>query len=103
MDKEQKGRYKLQSIHRRGLQRGNNAVFQRGGRFMIRKIKKLLFITVTTITIGFALTGCGAEATDNIDIGVYEWIDPDTQVHYIYNGAGGVSVRYNADGTIMHD
>lgn len=39
---------------------------------MIRKIKKLLFITVTTITIGFALTGCDAEATDNIDIGVYE-------------------------------
>ena len=35
---------------------------------MIRKIKKLLFITVTTITIGFALTGCDAEATDNIDI-----------------------------------
>jgi hypothetical protein len=70
---------------------------------MIRKIKKLLFITVTTIIIGFTLTGCDAEATDNIDIGVYEWIDPDTQVHYIYNSAGGVSVRYNADGTIMHD
>lgn len=70
---------------------------------MIRKIKKLLFITVTTITIGLALTGCDAEATNNIDIGVYEWIDPDTQVHYIYNNAGGVSVRYNADGTIMHD
>lgn len=70
---------------------------------MIRKIKKLLFITVTTIIIGFTLTGCDAEATDNIDIGVYEWIDPDTQVHYIHNSAGGVSVRYNADGTIMHD
>ena len=70
---------------------------------MIRKIKKLLFITVTTIIIGFTLTGCDAEATDNIDIGVYEWIDPDTQVHYIYNSAGGASVRYNADGTIMHD
>lgn len=40
---------------------------------------------------------------DCIDIGVYEWIDPDTQVHYIYNRMGGVSVRYNADGTIMHD
>lgn len=32
---------------------------------MIRKIKKLLFITVTTIIIGFTLTGCDAEATDN--------------------------------------
>lgn len=35
---------------------------------MIRKIKKLLFITVTTIIIGFTLTGCDAEATDNIEI-----------------------------------
>lgn len=29
--------------------------------------------------------------------------DMGKQAAYLYNGAGGVSVRYNADGTIMHD
>ena len=37
---------------------------------------------------------------------VKEFIDPDTGVHYLvwrdgYGYGGGMSVRYNADGTIM--
>lgn len=98
MDKEQKAMFSDMGKQAAYLYNGAFEVFQNS-----KQAEKIVFITVTTITIGFALTGCDAEATDNIDIGVYEWIDPDTQVHYIYNGAGGVSVRYNADGTIMHD
>lgn len=41
---------------------------------------------------------------------VYDYVDPETRVHYLiirdtyYNsGRGGITVRYNSDGTIMVD
>ena len=41
---------------------------------------------------------------------VYDYVDPETHVHYLiirdtyYNsGRGGITVRYNSDGTIMVD
>lgn len=70
---------------------------------MIRKIRKMIFIAAMTFAIGFTLSGCSTEESNKLDVNVREWVDPDTHVHYIYNGAGGVSVRYNTDGTIMHD
>lgn len=71
-----------------------------------------LFIFIGII---FILQGCSANnITDNnaesiseIDnILVYEYIDPDTHVHYlVYDGYNecSISVRYNSDGTIMVD
>lgn len=36
---------------------------------------------------------------------IYDYMDPETGVHYLiydgYNAASGMTVRYNADGTIM--
>lgn len=34
-------------------------------------------------------------------MGVGEYVDPDTKVHYLYRDDGGMTVRYNTDGTIM--
>lgn len=60
------------------------------------------------------LTGCSAEASTSNDNfttlyssptkNIYDYMDSDTGVQYlIYDGynAGGMTIRYNADGTIM--
>ena len=37
-------------------------------------------------------------------IAIIEYIDPDTKVHYLVDHAyGGMTVRYNVDGSIMTD
>lgn len=78
------------------------------------KIYVTVIVLLTFICSCFLLTGCSAEASTSNDNfttlyssptkNVYDYMDPDTGVHYlIYDGynAGGMTIRYNADGTIM--
>lgn len=78
------------------------------------KIYVTVIVLLTFICSCFLLTGCSAEAsTSNNDFttlhsspmeDIVDYMDPETGVHYlIYDGynAGGMTVRYNADGTIM--
>lgn len=78
-------------------------------------MKKIILILVLCIGTCFALVGCNvsqtsnewkAEEVNNNDI--YEFIDPDTGVHYWiysrsggYAGMGGITPRLNSDGTVM--
>lgn len=86
-------------------------------------MKKKIFATL--LVFGFAITnliGCSNTANNIADIettkknnideiytsDIYEFIDPDTGVHYlIYShktaggGMGGMTPRLNSDGTIM--
>lgn len=68
----------------------------------------ILFLFVFIIL----LTSCTEENKERAvqkktsDIGIIDYVDPDTGVHYlIYSRGyqGGITVRYNADGTIMVD
>jgi hypothetical protein len=86
------------------------------------KIKILALLSVLTIV----LCGCGTETLkeeqmqepekvilneytkDSISAGVFNFTDPETGVCYLifkdqcgYGGMGGITVRYNADGSIM--
>lgn len=79
------------------------------------KYKVLLLTLVGALALCF--TGCEeldefeAEMEENektVDskdsLWVYEYIDPDTGVHYLLyddGNSGGMTIRYNADGTIM--
>lgn len=68
-----------------------------------RKTLKTVAITATMVFV-LMLGGCDFDETESgdkkLDANVYEWIDADTGVHYIYNQYG-IQVRYNSDGTIM--
>ena len=56
-------------------------------------------------------TGCGASNNNKVrknnnEYGITDYKDPETGVHYlIYDDgySGGITVRYNANGTIMVD
>lgn len=67
----------------------------------------IIMLLLTFTLIGCDYTGEPIEPTANNKYAVkQEYIDPDTGVHYLYYGSGyggGLSVRYNADGTIMVD
>ena len=78
-------------------------------------MKKIILTLVLCIGTCFTLIGCNASQTsnegntqkiDNDDI--YEFVDPDTKVHYWiysrtggYAGMGGITPRLNSDGTVM--
>ena len=80
------------------------------------KKKFMLFALATTLM--FSLVGCGnPKGTETINSGttskiynddVYEFVDPDTGVHYwiyshkvSYCGMGGMTPRLNSDGSVM--
>ncbi len=81
------------------------------------KKKFMIFLIATILT--FSLVGCsvpedtetnnsGVEIEINSCYNAYEFIDPDTGVHYwiyshkvMYGGAGGMTPRLNSDGTVM--
>ncbi len=66
---------------------------------------------LTLATLGFLLMGCErvdeqttVEERNTVGVAINYYIDPDTGVCYlIYDGGydGGITVRYNADGSIM--
>lgn len=82
--------------------------------------KSKVFTTVAIIAVvAGVLTGCNvseektwndsdyySKLTYYADDEISDYVDPETGVHYLlydgYNGCG-ISVRYNADGTIMVD
>ena len=77
-------------------------------------MKKIIFCILLSVCLCFILVGCDiAEETWTIDEEsilnyIYEFIDPDTGVHYwIYShksnngGMGGMTPRLNSDGTVM--
>ena len=81
----------------------------------MREIKVSYSTVIFAIILCFALLlmGCALDEPSNVsDIegdgtdSVVDYVDPTTGVHYLlfigYN-RGGMSVRYNADGTIMTD
>lgn len=78
-------------------------------------MKKIILTLVLCIGTCFALAGCNASQTSNEwkaqevnNNDIYEFIDPDTGVHYWiysrtggYAGMGGITPRLNSDGTVM--
>jgi lipoprotein len=86
---------------------------------------KHIGITIATFILMFSLVGCGilhdindntASATESkiqnysSNDGIYEFVDPDTGVHYLVychglgnSGMGGITPRLNADGSVMVD
>lgn len=77
----------------------------------MKKLFRFIAILFLFIFIIF-LTSCTEEDKErevqkkSSDIGVVDYVDPETGVHYlIYSVSyqGGITVRYNADGTIMVD
>lgn len=82
------------------------------------KKKLMIFLTATILT--FSLVGCNVpEGTETSSSGttskiynsdIYEFVDPDTGVHYwiyshgeSYKGMGGITPRLNSDGSVMCD
>ena len=82
------------------------------------KKKLMIFLTATILT--FSLVGCSvSEGTKTSNSGatskiynsdIYEFVDPDTGVHYwiyshgeAYKGMGGITPRLNSDGSVMCD
>ena len=83
-------------------------------------MKKKLMVFLTATILMFSLVGCSVpEGTETSDSGttskiynsdVYEFVDPDTGVHYwiyshgaAYQGMGGMTPRLNSDGSVMTD
>lgn len=70
-------------------------------------MKKYAVVVVIILVLVCSLCSCSTDVSAQSDtqLGtyVYDWVDRDTGVHYIYNARGGMSVRYNSDGTIMCD
>lgn len=81
-------------------------------------MKKKFLILLLCICMCFGLSGCsiphGTQTSNEGSIAkinnddIYEFIDPDTGVHYWiyshkvpYGGMGGMTPRLNSDGTIM--
>lgn len=81
-------------------------------------MKKILYILLLCVCMCFVLVGCDVpDGTQTSNEGstskiynddIYEFIDPDTGVHYWiyshsggYSGMGGMTPRLNSDGTIM--
>lgn len=80
----------------------------------MREIKVSYSTVIFAIILCFALLlmGCALDEQSYVsDIegdgsDVKDYVDPATGVHYLMHvgyGHGGMSVRYNADGTIMTD
>lgn len=76
------------------------------------KKKLMIFLMATILTL--SLVGCSVpEATETNNSGMkieinsycnaYEFVDPDTGVHYWYLYKGGITPRLNSDGSIMCD
>lgn len=75
------------------------------------KKKLMIFLTATILT--FSLVGCSVpettESSEDNSISkingsyVYEFIDSDTGVHYLWSIRGGMIPRLNSDGSIMCD
>ena len=79
-------------------------------------MKRKLIVGLLIITLAFSLSGCATEGEPSQSVkemyndDVYEFIDPDTGVHYWiyshsagYSGMGGITPRLNSDGSIMVD
>ena len=83
-------------------------------------MKKKLILFATTLVLMFSLVGCSiSEGTETSNSGttskiynsdVYEFVDPDTGVHYWiyssymgYAGMGGMTPRLNSNGSVMTD
>lgn len=74
---------------------------------MIKKLTMCILVLATLVLF----TGCKVADTGTVEnegrsYVVADYKDPETGVHYlIYSDGyrGGISVRYNADGTIMAD
>ena len=85
-------------------------------------MKKILYILLLCVCMCFVLVGCdvpdvpdgtqtsneGSTSKIYNDDDIYEFIDPDTGVHYWiysrtggYAGMGGITPRLNSDGTVM--
>lgn len=66
-------------------------------------MKKIIAIVLISLGV-LGLTGCGNNTAQSLTMTDYR--DPDTGVHYWKYSTGtgcGITVRYNADGTIMVD
>ena len=79
-------------------------------------MKNKVLIAIIGLVMMFSLVGCDDKGVRSAESGLptlsngdmYEFIDPQTGVHYWvyshdggYDGAGGITPRLNADGTIM--
>ena len=78
-------------------------------------MKNKVLIAIIGLVMMFSLVGCNkgvqnaeSELPTLSNGAMYEFIDPQTGVHYLvysfdggYDGAGGITPRLNADGTIM--
>lgn len=72
----------------------------------MREIKVSYSTVIFAIILCFALLLIGCSFDEGDHLYVMDYRDPATGVHYLmYSGYGhgGMSVRYNADGTIMTD
>ena len=79
-------------------------------------MKRKIIIGLLLVTLSLSLFGCATESESSQSVkemyndDVYEFIDPDTGVHYWiyshsagYAGMGGITPRLNSDGSIMVD
>ena len=77
-------------------------------------MKRKLMIFLTATILAFSLVGCSVpEDTETNNSGMkieisscyyaYEFIDPDTGIHYWYLYKGGITPRLNSDGSVMCD
>lgn len=81
-------------------------------------MKKIILTLLLCICVCFAIVGCTVpQGTNTSNEGstskiynsdIYEFVDPDTGVHYWiyshsggYSGMGGMTPRLNSDGTVM--
>lgn len=87
---------------------------------MRKDMKKKFMVLALAVTLMCSLVGCGMSGgTQTSNSGttskiynrdVYEFVDPDTGVHYwiyshaeSYKGMGGMTPRLNSDGSVMCD
>lgn len=80
-------------------------------------MKRKIIIGLLLVTLSLSIFGCATESEassksvkEMYNDDIYEFIDPDTGVHYwIYShgagyvGMGGITPRLNSDGSIMVD
>jgi len=83
-------------------------------------MKKKFMTLATVLILTCSLVGCSSpKGTETSNSGttskiynrdVYEFVDPDTGVHYwiyshaeSYKGMGGITPRLNSDGSVMCD
>lgn len=88
------------------MSKGSGTAFDKVCVLLFAIFMSVLFCFAVCGSSGTAAEDAGETLSDTDDVDVCDFRDPETGVHYIiYIGSrrGGITVRYNADGTLFVD